>query len=103
MICMQQKMYYFLMDGLGVNHNYSNPEDEDQLKKAKMFNTIETILKWSWILAIILWFSVSWKACWITLLVWLGAWLSAKLTFKILLNSMHKKSRQLRSEAAARL
>ena len=95
--------YYFLMDGLGVNHNYSNPEDEDQLKKAKMFNTIETILKWSWTLAILLWLLVSWKACWITLLVWLGAWLSAKLTFKILLNSMHKKSRQLRSEAAARL
>lgn len=97
------QQYYFIMDGLGANQCYTNPEDEQQLKKAKLFNTIETILKWSWILAIVLWFLVSWKACWITLIVWLVAWLCSKLTFKIMLKSMHTKSQHLRAEAAAKL
>ncbi len=97
------QQYYFLMDGLGANGNYNNPEDAKQLKKAKTFNTIEKVLKWSWVLALIMWMLINFNACWITLIVWLVAWLGVKITFSILLKSMHKASKAQRQEAAAKL
>lgn len=97
------QQHYFLMDGLGANGDYTNPEDAEQLKKANTFNTIEKALKWSWLLAIVMWFAINFTACWITLLVWIVALLGVKITFSTLLKSMHKASRQQRLEAAAKL
>lgn len=95
--------HYFIMDGLGEHETMTTPVDPEQVKFVKGKNTIKKIVKWCWLLAILLAYFAGLTAG----LVYLGVWFVAKLIVGKVMDNQIKayleQARQKRQEAANRL
>lgn len=96
--------FHFLMDGVGQTSAYSYPINQDEVKWVKTRKTIDTIVKWLWPLALVVWWAVG---DFVAGLITLGVWIVARIVTKIVINRMINKkldaSKEERRSAAAAL
>ena len=98
------KQFHFLMDGVGQTTSYSYPVNQEEVKWINGKVTINKIVKWLWLLAIVLWWMSG--SC-LTGLITFGVWFIAKLVVrKVMENQIANKldaSRREREAAASAL
>lgn len=63
--------YHFLMDGIGERTSYTYPVNEEEVNFVKGKEKIKNIVKWLWLIAIVLLFAVNFTVALIYFVVWL--------------------------------
>lgn len=94
--------YYFLMDGIGERNSYSYPISQEDINFVKGKERTNTIVKWLWPLAILLFFLDTTTGI-VAGIIWLIAMLIFNFITKKQVNEHLEKQRELRKESANRI
>lgn len=99
----KNQRYHFLMDGLGRNVSGNYPIDEEDVAFTDSKEKIKKIVKWLWLLALVVMYFAGFKVG----LVALGIWFIAKIVVGKVMDNQIKarleESRSIRQAAASRL
>ena len=90
--------YYFIMDGIGENTGMTTPSDPEEVKFVEGKERINKIMKWAWILAIVLLFAGLIVGAIIYFIMW---WLGKKIVKKVVNSKIQKHLDASREERRA--
>ena len=90
--------YHFLMDGTGQRTEYSYPVDQEEIDFVNGKEKIKSYVKWLWLLAIVLIFSLGFTWALIYLVVW---FIGKVIVNKMMNNKIQEKLDESRSQREA--
>lgn len=90
--------YYFIMDGIDENTGMTTPSDPEEVKFVEGKERINKIMKWAWILAIVLLFAGLIVGAIIYFIMW---WLGKKIVKKVVNSKIQKHLDASREERRA--
>lgn len=95
--------YHFLMDGTGQRTEYTYPVNQEEVEFVKGKEKIKNLVKWLWLLAIVLFFIFNFKVAAVYLIIWL---IGKIVVNKIMNNKIQEQldnSKAQRQEGASRI
>lgn len=95
--------YNFMMDGTGQHTSYSYPVDQEEVNFVNSKEKINKIVKWLWLLSIVLFFIFDFTTAVVYLIVWFVAKLIVNKVMRNQINTHLNASREARRAAAAKL
>lgn len=95
--------HYFIMDGLGENNAMTTPVNQEEVAFVNSKERIKKIVKWMWLLSILMWYFFNFTAGVTTLAVWFIAKIVVNKVMNGQIQGRLEESRAARKAAAAKL
>lgn len=99
----KNEQYHFLMDGLGQRNSFSYPVDQDDVAFTASKERVKKIVKWLWLIAVLLMFVVGFKTFVASLVIWFIAKIIVNKTMDNQIQANLDASREQRRQGASRL
>lgn len=94
--------HYYIMDGLGENHAYSTPTNQEEVALIEKNEKIKKWTGYAWLLSLLVWYLFDFTTAFIFLIIWL----IGKIVVNKIMNNKSKQildeSKEKRKTAAAR-